>query len=59
MSTWTGWTRRSKTTLGYYEFRVSLSRPLTNIRAVASEIDYYGVTFDQLVPTDEYFPEVL
>lgn len=24
-----------------------------------SEIDYYGVTFDHLVPADEYFPEVL
>ncbi|KAI6088039.1 hypothetical protein F4821DRAFT_99133 [Hypoxylon rubiginosum] len=24
-----------------------------------NEIDYYGVTFDHLVPTDEYFPEVL
>ncbi|KFH42619.1 hypothetical protein ACRE_066320 [Hapsidospora chrysogenum ATCC 11550] len=24
-----------------------------------NEIDYYGVTFDHLVPADEYFPEVL
>lgn len=24
-----------------------------------SEIDYYGVTFDHLVPADDYFPEVL
>jgi hypothetical protein len=24
-----------------------------------SEIDYYGVTFDSNVPSDEYFPEVL
>ncbi|KAK8092300.1 uncharacterized protein PG998_014330 [Apiospora kogelbergensis] len=24
-----------------------------------NEIDYYGVTFDHLVPTDDYFPEVL
>lgn len=24
-----------------------------------SEIDYYGVTFDNNVPSDEYFPEVL
>ncbi|KJK90304.1 hypothetical protein H633G_05834 [Metarhizium anisopliae BRIP 53284] len=24
-----------------------------------NEIDYYGVTFDHLVPADDYFPEVL
>ncbi|KAG9252400.1 uncharacterized protein F5Z01DRAFT_682576 [Emericellopsis atlantica] len=24
-----------------------------------NEIDYYGVTFDHLVPADEYYPEVL
>lgn len=27
--------------------------------APVSEIDYYGVTFDHLVPADDYFPEVL
>ena len=29
------------------------------INRPTSEIDYYGVTFDHLVPTDDYFPEVL
>jgi hypothetical protein len=38
---------------------VFLSKPLTIIRGRPSEIDYYGVTFDHLVPADEYFPEVL
>lgn len=59
MSTWAGWTRRSKITLGYCELRVSLSKALTIIRAFTSAIDYYGVTFDHLVPADDCFPEVL
>lgn len=29
------------------------------LRSSTSEIDYYGVTFDHLVPADDHYPEVL
>lgn len=52
--------RRGKSTVAHHQCLVSLSKPLTTIREPAvSEIDSYGVTFDHLVPADDFFPEVL
>lgn len=31
----------------------------TKYFGISREIDYYGVTFDHLVPPDEYYPDVL
>lgn len=44
---------RSECTPGLHEPRDLLTA------VQSSDIDYYGVTFDNNVPSDEYFPEVL
>jgi hypothetical protein len=32
---------------------------VTNLHQVKSELDYYGVTFDHMIPVDDWGPEVL